>query len=341
MTTVDGHAIELSGLSKTFGRRVRALRGVDLTVRRGEVFGLLGPNGAGKSTLLKILMTVIRRSGGRGTLLGRPIGTKSALRGVGYLPEHHRFPSYLTGRQLVDYSGSLAGIGRGERRRRTESLLEMVGMKDWATTRLRQYSKGMKQRVGLAQALVNDPAIVLLDEPTDGVDPVGRREIRDICARLRDEGRTVFINSHLLSELEMVCDRLAILVKGEVDRQGTLDELVAGQIRYDIELAVEPDKAGAFFDLVAPGERLESGETIERTGSTLRLGTTEPDVVQPILRGLVERGATVRAVRPSRPSLEDLFIQAVTDPTTGRTLGPGARTRQEEKPARAGEGARS
>src|SRR5436190_3963271 len=201
-------ALDLTHVSKTYKGRVRALQGIAMQVRRGEVFGLLGPNGAGKSTLVKIMMTVIRPTQARGTMLGRPIGHKPTLGRVGYLPEHHRFPEYLTGAQVLDFYGALAKVPRKERRQRSAKLLDMVGMTAWGTKRVRGYSKGMRQRVGIAQALMNDPDLVVLDEPTDGVDPVGRRDIRAICSQLRDEGRTVFINSHLLSELEMVCDRV-------------------------------------------------------------------------------------------------------------------------------------
>ena len=243
-------AIDITGASKTYrggllqGKGVRALRGVDMKVHKGEVFGLLGPNGAGKSTLVKILMTVIRASACEGTVLGRAVGDKHALARVGYLPEHHRFPNYLKGWQVLDFYGAMAGVPRRDRKKRIGELLELVGMGDWAKKRIKQYSKGMRQRVGLAQALMNDPELVLLDEPTDGVDPVGRRDIRGICQRLKEEGRTVFLNSHLLSELEMVCDRVAIMVQGVIASQGTIDELTVDQRHYEIGLAGSPDFAG-------------------------------------------------------------------------------------------------
>ncbi len=356
----DGLVIDLHHVAKTYRGRIRALCGIDMQVRRGEVFGLLGPNGAGKSTLVKILMTVIRPTECRGTMLGEPVGHKATLAKVGYLPEHHRFPPYLTGAQVVSFYGALAGVPRADRRRRTAELLELVGMKDWAKKKVGSYSKGMRQRIGIAQSLVNSPEIVLLDEPTDGVDPVGRRDIREIVQRLRSEGRTVFINSHLLSELEMVCDRVAILVQGRVVSQGTIDELTADKRRYEIELAAEPDAAAAYFQRALPeairhgehamlppaasGEeganappthspmarrvgyhgQLASGEWLEIDHATLRIGSTEPATIQPIIDALRERGAVIRSIRQNRPSLEDLFMQAVTDPNTGATLKPGA-----------------
>lgn len=312
-------AIDITGAAKTYRGKVRALRGVDMRVHRGEIFGLLGPNGAGKSTLVKILMTVIRATECRGTMLGRPVGEKKVLAKVGYLPEHHRFPDYLKGWQVLDFYGAMAGVPRRDRKKRIDSLLELVGMGAWRGKRIKQYSKGMRQRVGLAQALMNDPELVLLDEPTDGVDPVGRRDIRGICQRLKDEGRTVFINSHLLSELEMVCDRVAILVQGEVASQGTIDELTAGQRYYAVELA---DAASAGDIAGALGGRFDDGIKIE--GPTLVLPTTEPARVQPVIDEIRKRGETIVSVRLSRPSLEDLFMQAVTDPNTGGVLNPGA-----------------
>lgn len=327
-------AIDIHDAKKTYRGKVRALRGVDMRVHRGEIFGLLGPNGAGKSTLVKILMTVIRPSGGGGTMLGRRIGDKSALRRVGYLPEHHRFPEYLKGWQVLDFYGAMSGTPRRERKARIASLLDLVGMGEWGNKRIKQYSKGMRQRVGLAQALMNDPELVLLDEPTDGVDPVGRREIRGICQHLKEEGRTVFLNSHLLSELEMVCDRVAILVQGGVSMQGTIDELTINQRWYEIELAHGAEGARDAFGSAIPGFEgasdgggrvtLPGGMWAELEGTRARIGTDDPGVVAPFVRSLAERGVLIRSLRPHRPSLEDLFMRAVTDPTTGAVLKPGA-----------------
>ncbi|MBT8484794.1 MAG: ABC transporter ATP-binding protein, partial [Phycisphaerae bacterium] len=219
MTNNGSYAIDLHRVEKTYRGKVRALRGIEMQVHRGEIFGLLGPNGAGKSTLVKIMMTVVRANRATGTILGRPIGHKPTLGRVGYLPEHHRMPPYLTGHQVLDFYAALAGVPRSERRPRARRLLGLVGMEEWADKKLGSYSKGMLQRLGLAQTLMNDPDLVVLDEPTDGVDPVGRRDIRDVLLELRGEGKTVFLNSHLLSELEMVCDRVAILVQGAVVEQ--------------------------------------------------------------------------------------------------------------------------
>ena len=344
-------AINLAHVAKTYRGRVQALRGIAMQVRRGEIFGLLGPNGAGKTTLVKILMTVIRASRCEGTLLGASVGHKGTLSRVGYLPEHHRFPDYLTATQVLDYFGAMALVARRKRLKRGAELLETVGLKDWAGKRVKSFSKGMRQRLGVAQALINDPELVLLDEPTDGVDPVGRRDIRSILVRLKEEGRTVFLNSHLLSELEMVCDRVAILVQGRVSSQGTIDELTRGQQRYEIELGVAGDRvpehvvaalpsalfrelpAGPSSDAepatglarrVAGRGALVTGEPVEIDHQVVRVGTTDAERIQPLIDAFRSRGLVIRSVRPVRPSLEDLFMQAVTDPNTGEALPPGA-----------------
>ena len=320
-------ALDLSGVHKTYRGKVHALRGIDMQVHRGEVFGLLGPNGAGKSTLVKILMSVIRPSRCSGTLLGRPVGHKPTLARVGYLPEHHRFPDYLTGRQVLDFYAALSHVRRADRRRRSAELLDLVGMTDWGTKKVRSYSKGMRQRLGVAQSLMNDPHLVVLDEPTDGVDPVGRRDIRDIVKRLRDEKRTVFINSHLLSELEMVCDRVAILVQGEVSAQGSLDHLTRDARRYEIELTdpLPAVAAGEFAPMLPADLLVGDAEPLTIEGRTIHVATHSPEAIQPLLSRLLARGAVIRSVRQFRPSLEDLFMQAVTDPETGRALAPGAK----------------
>lgn len=335
-------AIDLHHVEKIYRGKVHALRGIEMRVRRGEVFGLLGPNGAGKSTLVKILMTVIRATKATGTMLGRPIGDKTALARVGYLPEHHRFPEYLTGGQVLDFYGALANVPKDIRRQRRSELLELVGMSAWEKKPVKGYSKGMRQRIGIAQALMNQPDLVVLDEPTDGVDPVGRRDIREMVSKLKARGTTVFLNSHLLSELEMVCDRVAILVQGRVASHGTIDELTTGQRRYEIDLDGSPPEASVRDALkTVPGLRWEDG-TLSAAGArtteadlparllvqgpqvSVHLGTDSADRMQPGLDALRRAGLLVRAVRPHRPSLEDLFMAAVTDPTTGRAAPPGA-----------------
>jgi ABC-2 type transport system ATP-binding protein len=333
-------AIDLRHVEKTYGRRVYALRGIEMRVRRGEIFGLLGPNGAGKSTLVKIMMTVVKPTRAEGTLLGRPIGEKSTLAEVGYLPENHRFPRYLTGRQTLEFFGAMAGLPRKSRRAKAAELLDTVGMAGWGDRRVGLYSKGMMQRVGLAQALMNDPRLVVLDEPTDGVDPVGRREIRDVLGALRAGGTTVFINSHLLSELELVCDRVAILLGGMVAKQGTLDELAAARQRYEIEFAAPAGNAatmtdvvgsalGIAFKAVSPAggfvaATLADGTWIQLEGPILRIGTTDAATIQQPLDQLRAAGLIIRRLQMMRPTLEELFIEAVNDNNSGQRQTAGA-----------------
>jgi ABC-2 type transport system ATP-binding protein len=323
-------ALDLAHVSKTYKGRIRALQDVQMRVHRGEVFGLLGPNGAGKSTLVKILMTVVRATRCEGTMLGDPVGHKPTLSRIGYLPEHHRFPDYLTGAQVVDFYGALAGAPRQQRRKRTGELLDLVGMSGWAKRRIKSYSKGMRQRIGIAQALVNDPQLVLLDEPTDGVDPVGRRDIRRILQQMKDEGRTVFLNSHLLSELEMVCDRVAILVRGQVAQQGTLDELTADMRRYEIHL----DRAAIEQAHQIAGSAFQ-GDLVTREG-VLVFDTVDPDEIQPAIDALRRGGMTIREIRQHKPSLEDLFMTAVTD-DRGEVMAPGAENPGQRQPKRSRE----
>jgi ABC-2 type transport system ATP-binding protein len=334
---MDSPAIDLRQVTKTYGRKVQALRGVQMRVSPGEIFGLLGPNGAGKSTLVKIMMTIVRPTRAEGTLLGRPLGHKATLRRVGYLPEHHRMPPYLTGRQALEFFAALGRVDRPARKRRAAELLELVGMQRWADTRLGTYSKGMQQRIALAQTLMNDPELVVLDEPTDGLYPVGRKETRDILQQLRAQGKTVFLNSHLLGEVERLCDRVAILVGGTIVRQGTIVDLTAGSTRYIIELGGDDRSAmqaairaalpcrmvPALETLEAVGAAprtmeaaetgtLPSGEIVELSGTTLRVATGDPLRIQPLLDALRGQGLVIQVVRPVRQSLEDYFMQAVS-----------------------------
>lgn len=318
-------AIDLHNVEKVYRGKIHALRGIAMQVHRGEIFGLLGPNGAGKSTLVKIMMTVVRPTRAEGMVLGRPVGHKPTLARVGYLPEHHRMPGYLTGRQVLEFYASLAGVSRSERRKRSGPLLETVGMEEWANTKIGSYSKGMLQRIGLAQALMNEPDLVVLDEPTDGVDPVGRRDIRDVLAKLKDRNQTVFLNSHLLSELEMVCDRVAILVQGRVAQQGTIDDLTAASRRYEVTVA---GAAPAWID----DDRTVTART-DGERCTLVITGSEPGPVQRVIDALRGEDRTVISVLPVRESLEDLFMRAVTNPETGAVLRPGASSDTKRKPA--------
>ena len=312
--------IDLHGVEKVYRRKVHALRGIDMQVGCGEIFGLLGPNGAGKTTLVKIMLTVIRPTRAGGTVLGRSIGYRPALARIGYLPEDHRFPPYLTARRALEYYAALSKVNRRRRKQRTSELLDVVGMTESADRTLGTFSKGMLQRIGLAQALVHNPDLVVLDEPTDGLDPIGRRDIRNVLTDLRDQGKTVFINSHLLSELEMVCDRVAILSAGKVVRQGKLDELTQHRQYYEIELAGGDLAAAA--GLI--GRALGDASTVRVEGVCIRIEGADAEGIQPGLDAIRGAGLVISAVRPVRQSLEDLFIETVTGapPTDRPPLAP-------------------
>lgn len=299
--------LDLKGVCKVYRGGVEALRGVDLQVPKGSVFGLLGPNGAGKSTLVKILTTIIRPTTCAGTFLGQAVGHKPTLKRVGYLPEHARFPEYLTAREVVHMAAGLCGMEPSVTRGRSEALLQRVGLGDWQDKKVGGFSKGMKQRVGIAQALINDPEVIFLDEPTDGVDPAGRRDIRLLLEELRGEGKTVFVNSHLLGELEMVCDRVAILSKGEIKLEGALKDLTGRKIEYRIACGKVDE--GLKKSLANRDARWEGGELV--------IASTLADEVMPFLDKLRQGGVTIEGLTRKSTSLEDLFMETVGNDTPG------------------------
>lgn len=299
--------IDISGLHKTYvsgirRRRINALQGVDLSVPPGEVLGILGPNGAGKTTLLKVLLGIVRPSAGDARLFGQPAGDPAARRRMGYLPENHRFPTYLTARQTLDIYGRLADLPHADRIERIPRLLEEVGLASWEDTRVGKFSKGMMQRLGLAQALLNQPEVVILDEPTDGVDPVGRRDIRDRLRALKQAGTTVVINSHLLSEIELVCDRVLIMNKGRIIRSGTVDEVA----RQGTGWRVEVDRLPENFDEQAAKAQ------VEESGRILIVEDGLPDTLNALIDDLRASGCRILAIERHRPSLEAGFIDLIT-----------------------------
>ncbi len=315
------HVIELTDVHKTFGRKVQALRGVSMHVDQGQIFCLLGPNGAGKSTLVKILMTVIHASRLTGTMLGQPIGHKPTLRRVGYLPEHHRFPPFMTAEQALHFYGGLSHMRRPERVRRIQEMLDLVGMAAWRTHKVGTFSKGMQQRVGLAQALLHDPELLLLDEPTDGVDPVGRREIRDLLHHLRSEGRTILINSHILAELESICDQLAVVVKGRVAMEGTIDDLTTGRRRWAVQWR-NADIDATDLDIRTEGD-----------SRVATLPDASDEDAQVVIDAVRAAGGVITSVQEIRESLEDLFMRALEDAGDADGAVPGAVQGKTEKPS--------
>src|SRR5689334_23402406 len=281
--------IRATGLAKVYrsrlgSRRIAALDGIDLTVEPGQVFGLLGPNGAGKTTTVKILLGLTRATAGAASLFGRTVSDPESRRRVGYLPEGHRFPGYLTARQTLSVFGQMSGVDGATLRKRTPELLRRVKLAEWADVRVKKFSKGMTQRLGLAAALVHEPEVLLLDEPTDGVDPVGRREIRDLLRGEAAQGKTVLLNSHLLSEIELTCDRVAVLRQGKIAAEGTVAELTASPgSRYKM-VARPLDEAllGAFRD---------RGATVERVNGHVRLTTRDVAHLNELVDEARSRGA--------------------------------------------------
>lgn len=296
------YAIETEHLQKNFGEKT-AVADLTLQVPRGEVFGFLGPNGAGKTTSIKMLLGLVHPSGGKGELLGLPIGSPHSRRKAGFLPEHFRFHDWLNGREFLRLHADLYGIPRSQQTQRIESLLERVGLAQHAHKKLRTYSKGMLQRVGLAQALLNEPELVFLDEPTSGLDPVGRRLVRDVIRELRAQGTAVFLNSHLLSEVEITCDRVAFVKHGRVLHIGTLKSLQAGQI----SVAVRAQQVSA----AALGALRALGSDLQHEGENIRLNVDSEQTLPVITSTLVAHGAQVFAVQPQQRSLDELFLQIV------------------------------
>ena len=344
MVSQNENVISLECVSKVYGGNTHALRNVSLNVGAGEIFGLLGPNGAGKSTLVKVLLTVVKPTVARGEMLGKPIGDKKTLARIGYLPEQHRLAPYLTARQAVEFVAALSGVDRATRKKRAAELLDRVGLSKWIDRRVNVFSKGMRQRAGLAAALVNDPQIVFLDEPTDGVDPVGRVEIRDLLIQMRREGRTVFLNSHLLGEAEQVCDRVAILVQGRVVKQGRMDDLQREGSRQ--ELTVRWGGSGASAVANSQMEVGLGGEVTLNSAASARslpfrgvnisptitadgnhqyvFGDVDASAAQPALDAVRAAGGEIISLVPMHQRLEELFMKIVIDPATGKAPPPGA-----------------
>ena len=294
--------IHTDKLTKHYGR-IEALRDVSLTVERGEIFGLLGQNGAGKTTLIKILLGITKLTDGGARLLEAAVGAARVRRRVGYLPEDHRFPEYHTGASLLDFYGTLLEVPRAERRARIPEVLGLVGLKGRMHYKIGTYSKGMKQRLGLAQAMFHNPEVIFLDEPTDGVDPVGRREIRAIMQQLKEERKTIFLNSHLLSEVELVCDRVAILQRGEVIREGTVAELTLQHNQILIGLA-----PGQSF----PREDVQKhGYSVGYNGEFWEIGLRDGQGIDPVVDLLRGCGLSIRHLVEKRQTLEDLFVETV------------------------------
>ena len=302
MSPASDLAIRTRGLRKVFGDKV-AVRRLTLEVARGEVFGFLGPNGAGKSTSVKMLLGLVSPTSGEAEILGQPVGDVKTRSRVGFLPEHFRFYDWLTGEELLKLHGRLYGMSHAALRERVPVLLDLVGLTQHRNKRLRDFSKGMLQRIGLAQALINDPDLIFLDEPTSGLDPIGRRLVRDIIKAQRDRGATVLLNSHLLGEVEITCDRVAFIKDGEVvesrELHGESEEQTTVSIRA-VNVTVE----------VLNG--LSQWSSSARTeGDRLTLTLSSNTLLPEIVRYLVAKGVDVYEVAPQRLSLEERFLEIV------------------------------
>ncbi len=295
-------AIETDQLRKVFGEYA-AVKGLTLQVQQGEVFGFLGPNGAGKTTSIKMLLGLTAPTSGTASLLGKPIGDRTALTRTGFLPEHFRFQEWLTANEFLRLNGQLLNMKSGDLDARMDELLERVGLSDYRNKQLKTYSKGMLQRIGLAQALLNRPALVFLDEPTSGLDPVGRRLVRDIIHELRQQGTCVFLNSHLLSEIEITCDRVAFIRHGEVVRVLEMKSLAAGQSKVTI-------RANHFSEEVLTG-LCRWGQEVQLDHGQVTMNIRDDSALPEITRYLVEQRVDVYAISPNRLSLEEIFIETV------------------------------
>jgi len=301
------YAIQTSGLTKVYRsrwkrREVRAVDGISLLVPRGTIFGLLGPNGAGKTTFVKALLSAVHPTAGTALIFGRDARDPEARRPIGYLPENHRFPTYFTGAGMLDFYAALSGMESAPRKKRIPELLELVGLEKWGDVRLGKYSKGMLQRVGLAQALIHSPSMLILDEPTDGVDPVGRRQIREILTRSEEQGVTIFINSHLLVEVEMFCREVAILHQGKVALSGKMRDLTAGK-GYRLTIAHAPDPL--MDELRAKAVSMASRDgLVDFQFATRELVNEAVDLLR-------AQRCDIEALAPTTSTLEEVFVRTV------------------------------
>ena len=302
--------VEIDGLTKDYEvgfvkkKKVRALDHLTLEVRRGEIFGFLGPNGAGKTTTLKLLTRLIYPTEGTARILGRPIDDVATRSRVGYLSENPYFYDYLSGRELLEYTAALFGVPREKARSHSDELLDLVGLeREQADRQLRKYSKGMLQRIGIAQALVNDPEIVFMDEPMSGLDPIGRREVRDLLLSLRAKNKTVFFSSHILSDVEALCDRAAVLSRGKLVRCGTVQELAGAQdsALEVVAIGVDASEVGRFSD------SMSTLESATATPNGVHLVLLDDSEVEQALAAIRRSGGKLVSINPRRRSLEDIF----------------------------------
>ncbi len=299
-------AIKISDLKKSFRlgfvpKKKDILKGISLAVEEGEIFGYLGPNGAGKTTTIKCLLGLIAPDAGTIEILGRAHSSPKSREDLGFLPENPYFYDYLTAVEFLTFYADLFGLTPGVKNERINNLLERVGLTDAAGLPLRKFSRGMLQRIGLAQALINDPKLVILDEPLGGMDPLGRKEIRDIIVRFKEEGKTVFFTSHILQDIEMICDHVAIIVGGRIVKQGALQDLISEKVLFT-EMTVAGIPPEAFAGL---------GESFAAKGARLLLRVYDEAKVEDILALVREKKGKVLSLSPRTETLEDIFVETV------------------------------
>jgi len=300
------NALKIEGLHKSFStgfipKKKEILKGISLAVEEGEIFGYLGPNGAGKTTTIKCVLSLIFPDRGTVEIFGRPHLSSKAKEKVGFLPENPYFYDYLSAREFLSFYADLFLLNKAEKEARIASLLKLVGLEKAAGLQLRKFSRGMLQRIGLAQALVNDPSLVILDEPLGGLDPIGRKEIRDIIVRFKKEGKTVFLSSHILQDIEMICDRVAILVDGRIINQGTLHDLISEKVLF-----TEVTLSG-----LAPAELAGLGESLSVHGGKILLKVYDEDKVGRVLELVRDKKAKIESLIPRTETLEDIFVDMV------------------------------
>ena len=300
MTVVETYSLSKVYVSSFGKKRVRALNELNLAINKGTIFGLLGPNGAGKTTLVKLLLRIIFPTFGSAKMLGEDINNYKLKKSIGYLPENHKYPSYLKGGEVLRFFGKLSGIDGKNLDKKIDELLELVKLSQWKKTKVKAYSKGMMQRLGLAQALINDPELIFLDEPTDGVDPIGRKEIRDILVELKSRQKTIFLNSHLLSEVELITDRVGILNKGKLLREGTVKELTEKKEEY--KLVIENTS-----------EILDLGSATKQTDGSYLVKVSDINELNKIIDNIRGKGILLKEIVPLKSTLEEMFISLINE----------------------------
>jgi len=290
--------------SKSFSKeKILALNNFSFEVESGEIFGILGPNGAGKTTLIKILLGITHRTKGEIKIFDKEISDESYKKKIGYLPENHKFPSYLTGEQVLTFFGKLSGMNNNDVKNKSDEYLKLVDMEKWRSTKIKKYSKGMLQRLGLAQSMLNSPELIFLDEPTDGVDPIGRKEIRDILCSLKKEGKTIFLNSHLLSEVELICDKVAILNKGTLVKSGRVEDITALSNNYKFSTSEIEERT--------LNELLNNYKATINARNEFSYSAGNVENLNQLIDFLRENNVLIHSIVQEKDTLENMFINLI------------------------------